>query len=921
MPFSKVVLIIVTLIVLDYAQVAANEDLQVSESKGKKFPRHIQSNVRPKTQRRRPFLRNGPARGRSDSSEDGGEEHDAPGYVIISYGGRIGKKDNGQRYGNKYGSDYSVEYVGNLYGYEEGHGYFSGYNSGHNEYSSGYTDVTHSQQGTSDGGGSDENDGTKGNAEIMSGVSVMNGDSSSDGMKDMGGSMGGQMNTGEDVGAVKDTKGTADSAGEATLPAGGNIDSDGTVTIDGSAMDDAPVAGGDATRIEASKGKDEVMVDSVVTGGDATVSTDGTEAIGGETVGIEGSKGMEAMDEMAIPVDGEAPGTVVATGTVGTMDELMALLDGIGGSEGSTGTIKSMDDLMAIIGGAEGVEGLGDITGLTDDTAGTDGSIGNSGSIGSPVDSSTTGADANEEGSHSGGIGSFEEGTYSSSTEDEYTVSFDFVTEDEAIELGAITKNADAQNPSGDGHAAGDDFSIAFLTADTAKPSESGTEVASEIITETGKIKMMSEPAEMVKAEALTAMEETGKMVAEPAEMMNTGGKESIDTGSAPSPGPEKSIAPMSVPEITANNLRRMGRNQQGSWIPVNNYRNGDRRLIPAGRVNHPGNRARPQNRAISSLPIENHKHGNLPGNGEKVRSTGSKTGPGPVRNAPMKQEKPGGMSGNGASKFRSIGEGTSANRGMKETGPMGSISVREIQSGPGKIKPMSGNIDMVHGGSGSMKAVNVAPITEHSKNSPSGNPSGNTGSGKKRFLSMGKGRNTSGNGGKLESGSASSKSVKTQSGNEEKVKGNGDKLSSFIGKGSTRPARPAQLMSPPPSKEMMRPNPMKGETASENKEISEDTSERPPGKGKGGKASKNGVKEKRQISASSSSSSSEKGKKGSEKGKETETSESAVKSASGGGDKVEKVNGEEVKQNSGFVRNGPLNIVRYLRKGIGRYL
>ncbi|XP_032792405.2 uncharacterized protein LOC116929329 isoform X2 [Daphnia magna] len=758
----------------------------------------------------------------------------------------------------------------------------------------------------------------------------MNGDTGSDETKDSGGSIDDPMVTGEDAGAIKDSKGNADLVGEATPPAGGSTATDETVAINGPTTDDAFAVGGDATGIEASKGKDEVMVDSVITGGDATVSMDGTEAIGGETVGGEGSKGMEAMDEMTIPVDGEVPGTVIATGTVETMDELMALLDGIGGSEGSTGPIKSMDDLMAIIGEAEGVEGLGDITGFTDHTAGIDGSIANTGSIGSPVDSFTTGVEVNDEDSHSGIKGSLEEDTYSSSIEDEYTVTFDFVTEDEAVELGAYTKSAAEQNPYSPAN--DDDFSISFLTADTAKPSASGTEVASEIATiEKGNSKIMSEPAEMIKAEALTTTEETGKMVAKPAEMMNVGGKEStsmLDTESAPSPGSEKSISPIVVPEINANSLRRMGRNGHDSRRPVN-YRNGDRRLIVAGKVNHPGNRVRPQSRAISSLPIENQKHRNLAGNGEKVHSTGGKIGPATVRNVPMnkpmKLVRPnGGTSGNGASKFRSIGEGTSAIRGMKENGPMGSKSVREFQSGPGKIKPMSGNVDMVNKdrGTGSTKSVSVAPITEQSKNGPSSNPSGNTGSGKKRFLSMGKGRNTSGNSGKLESGSASTKSAKTQSGNEEKVKkGNGDKMSGHGGKGSTRPARPAQLMSPPPSKEMMRPNPMKGDTASENQEKGEVTSEKPAGKGS--KATKNSVKDKRQISTSSSPSSSEKGKKGSEKGsgKETDTSESTVKTSSGVGEKGEKVNGDEGKQNGGFVRNAPLNIVRYLRKGIGRYL
>lgn len=140
--------------------------------------------------------------------------------------------------------------------------------------------------------------------------------------------------------------------------------------------------------------------------------------------------------------------------------------------------------------------------------------------------------------------------SYSSSIEDEYTVTFDFVTEDEAVELGAYTKSAAKQNPYSPAN--DDDFSISFLTADTAKASASGAEVASEIATiEKGNSKIMSEPAEM----------------------MNVGGKEStsmLDTESAPSPGSEKSISPISVPEINANSLRRMGRNGHDSRRPVN---------------------------------------------------------------------------------------------------------------------------------------------------------------------------------------------------------------------------------------------------------------------------------------------------------------------------------------------------------------
>lgn len=179
--------------------------------------------------------------------------------------------------------------------------------------------MTSSHQGTSTFGvgGSEEDDKFKGNTQFTSDVSVMNGDTGSDETKDSGGSIDDPMVTGEDAGAIKDSKGNADLVGEATPPAGGSTATDETVAINGPTTDDAFAVGGDATGIEASKGKDEVMVDSVITGGDATVSMDGTEAIGGET------------------------GTVIATGTVETMDELMALLDGIGGSEGSTGPIKS----------------------------------------------------------------------------------------------------------------------------------------------------------------------------------------------------------------------------------------------------------------------------------------------------------------------------------------------------------------------------------------------------------------------------------------------------------------------------------------------------------------------------------------------------------------------------------------------------
>lgn len=495
--------------------------------------------------------------------------------------------------------------------------------------------------------------------------------------------------------------------------------------------------------------------------------------------------------------------------------------------------------------------------------------------------------------------------------------------------------NANERNPFADSLVMDENGDLASVTSDTVKASASYTDPASgTIITEKSKTSsVMSEIDEsfqpVVKAEALTAMEETGQMVIQTADMVTidgqTEGTSLMDTGSAPSSGSEQSSAPSIASEGTSNNQRRMGRNGHDSRRPIN-YRNGDRRSIAVVKGHHPGNRARPQNRAISSKPVENLKYVNLPGNGEKIHNIH----PGSVRNVPMnkpsRQVPTSSMPVNGGSRFRSIGEGNSAPRGMKENEPMGNKSVRS-SPGNGNNKAMPVIVELVSKEAGS---VNAAPLTQHSKNGASSNPSGSAGSGKKRFLNMGKGRNTSGNSGKLEVGSGSNKSAKHPSGSEEKGKkafGNGDKMNSHGGKGSTRPARPAQLMSPPPSEEKMPPKSTMGDTskpdmASENQEQGESTSEKPSGKGKRGKKPKNSVKEKRQISGSTSglSSSSEKGKNGSEKnkGKETDASESSVKTSSGGS---ENVNGDEGRQNNGFVRNAPHNIVRYLRKGIGRYL
>lgn len=221
----------------------------------------------------------------------------------------------------------------------------------------------------------------------MGDLSVLAVDTGSDGTKDNGGSMDDSIVIGGD-GINEDSQVNADTIGKGT----------GTAATDGSIAEETPIVAVDAKGIEASKGKDEVMVDSVITSEDATLSIDGMET-GGETFGGEGVKVMEAIDEIVPLIEGDVTGSVVATKTVGTMDELMALLGDIGGSEGSTSPVKSMDDLIAIMGEAEGIEGISDIAGLTGDTTGIDGSIGNFGTTGSVLDTFATGG---QDGSNSG---------------------------------------------------------------------------------------------------------------------------------------------------------------------------------------------------------------------------------------------------------------------------------------------------------------------------------------------------------------------------------------------------------------------------------------------------------------------------------------------------------------------------------------
>ncbi len=71
--------IAVALVIVAYAQEAVDEDLELAETKGKKHTRHIQPNNRPSPQRFRPLIPAGglKGRGRSDSSENGGDEYDA----------------------------------------------------------------------------------------------------------------------------------------------------------------------------------------------------------------------------------------------------------------------------------------------------------------------------------------------------------------------------------------------------------------------------------------------------------------------------------------------------------------------------------------------------------------------------------------------------------------------------------------------------------------------------------------------------------------------------------------------------------------------------------------------------------------------------------------------------------------------------
>jgi hypothetical protein len=72
-------IIAVALVIVAYAQETAHEDLELAETKGKKHTRHIQSSNKPSPQRFRPRIRSSSSsgRGRSDSSENGGDHYDA----------------------------------------------------------------------------------------------------------------------------------------------------------------------------------------------------------------------------------------------------------------------------------------------------------------------------------------------------------------------------------------------------------------------------------------------------------------------------------------------------------------------------------------------------------------------------------------------------------------------------------------------------------------------------------------------------------------------------------------------------------------------------------------------------------------------------------------------------------------------------
>ena len=402
----------------------------------------------------------------------------------------------------------------------------------------------------------------------------------------------------------------------------------------------------------------------------------------------------------------------------------------------------------------------------------------------------------------------------------------------------------------------------------------------------------------------------------------------------------------------TSDGETRIGRNGNGSPERSGKQGNGSKRSIVVGKVAPATstNRVKQESRSVinksaGSSAGNSKKPSNLPVNAQKVSQNAGSPRSKAVNNQgkPMAPNNTSQTNGNRESRrpFGNVGKVSSVHpgsRAKKESViPVGNKPVRSspIRS-VDKQKKMPGIGEKVNNSTGGKNStirpsVSSAPAVnatlKYGTNTTSNNGTTNTTeiNGERRFFNIGKGGITFGNRGKQEIGS-----------------GSGDKFNNRGVRTSGQSKSPRQVMKPPSKPQA---NPMMGGMRptffTESRLKGETTTEKSVRNEKGSKTTKNSVKEKRGISISLSASSinsqpvsttstgkGEKGSRGSSKGNSkkeiaSSTTESTPATKAAGNEKkgvTASENGE--KQISGFVRNAsPLSIVRYLRKGVGRFL
>ncbi|XP_046631004.1 flocculation protein FLO11-like isoform X7 [Daphnia pulicaria] len=878
--YKVVLMIAVALVIVAYAQEAVDEDLELAETKGKKHTRHIQPNNRPSPQRFRPLIPAGglKGRGRSDSSENGGsnggDEYDAnnDGYIIISYGGRLGKGKKGQRYGNKYGSDYSVEYVGNVYGYEDDHGSQHGgfYDDGYN------TEQDHFKGSSGAGDGNGESTGSKGNSESTGG-------SAAD-----GGVVGGS-----DVTSSKGqgSTGNSGSISELAVADGGSKGNSGT-TSDAAVTSSGDAMGGKGSKGEVSKGESMGEVETDV--GDAP----GDEELKGVDGSMANGEGAGGDDEKSN--SGKSSSEMVNTGTKDSVE--------VGGSaedsEYILEVVLSEDDELE-----EDASNKGSVL---DETITKD-----SPAMAGKTSSVTMEKEKVTEGSTSGSaatvISSAMSGKEMSLAIDEMLKMAQMIKIDEMIKNGEMSKvdemlkNAEMMKPEV-----------------TKEIMSSVTNMEKEIKETLSSVTMEKENKETMSSVAMETNKETTSSVA----METTETKTSGDGASSSTAG--------------SMGQRRIGRNGSGTPRP-GQPASGDRRSITAGKVTPvtSTNRVQQAKGSVSSKTTRSSsgsspKPSNLPVNVRNAGSPRSKPDNNQRKLIPPRNNSE--VNGNGNRRPSGINTGkvssvpvNSAKKLNVTLVPTSKPVRSSIASVDKEPKILPGNGEKVTSGGKSPIRSNE-PIISSVQNGTIVTSTSSV-DGERRFLNMGNWR-------KQEKGAASGKSARSPSGASSGTRGkpgpgNGEKV---INRGiKAIQSKPAQLMKPPSK---LKANPMMGDTRptffTESRLKGETTTEKSIRTELGGRPSKNSVKEKRGIPSSapdnskavsntSAGNKGEKGGRGSDRskgnGKKEIVSSSTTESPVTGDDgNAGSVTGE--KHNSGFVRNAsPLSIVRYLRKGIGRYL